>query len=150
MVACLPAVLVTTYYFGIGTILNLLLAAVFAVAFEALAVAAQGRDIRSALSDNSVLVTAILLGLSMPPGSPWWLIMIGIFFAVIIAKHCFGGLGQNLFNPAMCGYAMLLLTFPLWNMHHYHCITQLSTIATHYATHYAFFTISLSKSEEYA
>jgi electron transport complex protein RnfD len=113
MLACLPAAIVSTFFFGIGTIINLMLASVFAVSFEAIAIAIRRKNIRACLSDNSALVTAVLLGLAMPPGSPWWLVVIGIFFAIIIGKHVFGGLGQNLFNPAMCGYAMLLLTFPL-------------------------------------
>ncbi len=110
--ACLPALLLSTWFFGIGTALNIVLAACFAISLEAAALKLQQRDWRSASRDNSALLTALLLGLAMPPGSPWWLVLLGIAFAILIAKQAFGGLGQNTFNPAMCGYAMLLLSFP--------------------------------------
>ncbi len=111
--ACLPAIFLSTYFFGIGVMLNIVLASVFALSFEAVALKLRNKNLRTNLLDNSALVTAVLLGIAIPPGSEWWLILSGVFFAVVIAKHAFGGLGQNLFNPAMCGYAMLLLAFPL-------------------------------------
>ena len=91
----------------------MLLAALFAIGLEALALKLQRKPVRSGLGDNSALVTALLFGISIPPGSSWWLIFLGIAFAILIAKHAYGGLGQNPFNPAMCGYLFLLLSFPL-------------------------------------
>jgi electron transport complex protein RnfD len=67
----------------------------------------------SSLQDNSALVTAWLLAIAIPPLSPWWVITIGLFFAIVIAKHLYGGLGQNPFNPAMIGYVVLLIAFPV-------------------------------------
>jgi electron transport complex protein RnfD len=58
-------------------------------------------------------VTALLLAIALPPGSPWWLVTIGTAFAIVIAKHLYGGLGCNPFNPAMAGYVVLLISFPL-------------------------------------
>jgi Na+-translocating ferredoxin:NAD+ oxidoreductase RnfD subunit len=59
-----------------------------------------------------VLVTAALLAFSVTPLLPWWLTLLGTAFAVLLGKHAFGGLGQNPFNPAMVGYALLLVSFP--------------------------------------
>jgi len=111
--ACLPGVLISTWFFGIGTLLNILLASVAAVAFEALSLRLRQLPVRWTVSDNSALVSAVLLGIAIPPGSAWWLVVSGVFVAIVLSKQVFGGLGQNLFNPAMCGYAFLLLSFPL-------------------------------------
>lgn len=54
----------------------------------------------------------MLLGASLPPASPWWLIGVGVIAAVVVAKQLYGGLGHNPFNPAMVGYALLLVSFP--------------------------------------
>ena len=111
--ACIPGVATATWYFGFGVLINIMLAASMAIVLEACALKLRGRDIRLHLSDNSALVTAVLFGIAMPPGASWWLVAMGIFFAIVIAKHIYGGLGQNLFNPAMCGYVLLLLSFPV-------------------------------------
>ena len=58
-------------------------------------------------------MTALLLAVSLPPSAPWWLGLTGIFFAIVVAKHLYGGLGYNPFNPAMVGYAVLLISFPV-------------------------------------
>ena len=111
--ACIPGVATATWYFGFGVLINIMLAASMAIILEACALKLRGRDMRQHLSDNSALVTAVLFGIAMPPGASWWLVAMGIFFAIVIAKHIYGGLGQNLFNPAMCGYLLLLLSFPV-------------------------------------
>jgi electron transport complex protein RnfD len=54
----------------------------------------------------------VLLALCLPPLAPWWLVVSGVAFAILLAKHLFGGLGANPFNPAMVGYAVLLVSFP--------------------------------------
>ena len=61
--------------------------------------------------DGSAFVTGILLGLSLPPGVPFWLPLVGAFFAIVIAKQLFGGLGNNIFNPALAGRAIIRLSF---------------------------------------
>ena len=71
------------------------------------------RPVYPFLTDGSAIVTGILLAISIPPMSPWWIIVLGITFAIVIAKHLYGGLGYNPFNPAMVGYVMLLISFPL-------------------------------------
>ena len=111
--AAAPAILISTWFFGYGLVLNLLVSSVLALAFEALALKARGLPIKHHFADSSVLVTALLFAVAVPPGSPWWLLGIGIGFAVALGKHAYGGLGHNVFNPAMAGYLFLLLAFPL-------------------------------------
>lgn len=113
LLALMPGVLVATWFFGLGILINIILSCSIAIILESGMLRLRNRNIRHHLSDNSALVTAVLFGIAIPPGSPWWLVATGIFFAIVIAKHLYGGLGQNPFNPAMCGYAMLLLAFPL-------------------------------------
>jgi electron transport complex protein RnfD len=71
------------------------------------------RPIRPFLTDYSALVTGWLLAVAMPPYSPWWLLLIALIFAMVIGKHLYGGLGYNPFNPAMVGYAAVLVSFPV-------------------------------------
>ncbi len=115
----LPGLAVQTYFFGLGTIIQLIFAIVVAVSLEALVMISRKRSPMRALRDNSAIVTAWLLAVAIPPWSPWWLTVIGLIFAIVIAKHLYGGLGQNLFNPAMVGYVVLLISFPVqmtsWN-----------------------------------
>jgi len=65
------------------------------------------------LKDGSALVTAVLLALALPPYAPWWLSLLASAFALVFGKHLYGGLGQNPFNPAMLGYVVVLVSFPL-------------------------------------
>jgi len=69
--------------------------------------------LRATLSDCSALLTGLLLGIALPPLVPWWIAVIGCAFAVIVAKQLYGGLGNNLFNPAMIAYVLLLISFPV-------------------------------------
>ena len=64
------------------------------------------------LSDGSAVVTAWLIALTFPPLAPWWLVVIGTVFAIVVAKHLYGGLGQNPFNPAMVAFAVCIVSFP--------------------------------------
>ncbi|MDC5852583.1 electron transport complex subunit RsxD [Vibrio europaeus] len=109
----LPGLVAQTYFFGWGTIIQLILAIVISLGLEALVMLARKRHPMSALRDNSALVTAWLLAIAIPPLSPWWIITIGLIFAIVIAKHLYGGIGQNLFNPAMVAYVVLLISFPV-------------------------------------
>ena len=113
LIAAAPAILVSTWFFGYGVLLNLIVTSVFALAFEAAILKARAMPVRQHLEDSSVLVTALLFAVAVPPGSPWWLLALGIGFAVALGKHAYGGLGHNVFNPAMAGYLFLLLAFPL-------------------------------------
>ncbi|PHM74199.1 electron transport complex subunit RsxD [Xenorhabdus kozodoii] len=113
VLAAIPGIAVQTYFFGYGTLFQILLAIMTALLAESAAVALKKQLILPYLKDNSALVTGLLLGISLPPLAPWWLIVLGTFFAIIIAKHLYGGLGQNPFNPAMVGYVVLLISFPI-------------------------------------
>lgn len=112
LLALLPATIVYCLYFGYGVLVQFALALITGVACEALALQLRGAPLRPALTDLSTAVTAALLALSMPPLAPWWLIVSATAFAILLAKHLYGGLGLNPFNPAMVGYAVLLISFP--------------------------------------
>lgn len=113
VLAMLPGILAQWYFFGWGVILQLGLAVVTAYVVEALCLQARDRSARSGLRDNTALVTALLLAVSIPPLAPWWVIVVGVAFAIGVVKHLYGGVGQNLFNPAMAGYVVLLISFPV-------------------------------------
>jgi electron transport complex protein RnfD len=113
LLATVPGIIVLTHFFGFGTLVNILWGSLLAVAFEALALALRRRPIAFYLGDCSALVTAVLLGIALPPYSPWWLIAVGIASSILLAKHLYGGLGYNPFNPAMVGYVVLLISFPV-------------------------------------
>jgi Na+-translocating ferredoxin:NAD+ oxidoreductase subunit D len=69
--------------------------------------------VRRFLLDGSALLTGLLLALSLPPWAPWWIGVVGAILAILLAKQIFGGLGQNLFNPAMAARVALLISFPM-------------------------------------
>ena len=113
ILACLPGILALTVFFGWGTLINILWLCLWALAFEALMLSLRQKQPSFYLKDFSALLTAVLLGICLPPSVPWWLGIISIFFAIVVAKHLYGGLGQNIFNPAMVGYVVALIAFPL-------------------------------------
>jgi electron transport complex protein RnfD len=113
LAALLPMLAVQIHLFGVRPLLLVAVAALVALACEALALHLRHRSVRPYLRDGSVLVTAALLALAVPPTLPLWLLALGVAVAVLLAKHAYGGLGQNPFNPAMVGYAVLLVSFPL-------------------------------------
>jgi electron transport complex protein RnfD len=114
MAALIPGTIAHAWYFGPGIWISLIWCSLLGIGFEAIALVIRGRHMQPALTDGSVLLTAWLLALSVPTLAPWWLYMTGMFFAVIVGKHFYGGLGQNLFNPAMVGYAALIISFPVF------------------------------------
>lgn len=113
LLALIPSIIVYTWLFGGGILITLALATITALSTEALMLKLRGRPIKPFLSDYSAIITAWLLALAIPPLAPWWVIVVGTAFAIIIAKQLYGGLGYNPFNPAMIGYAVLLISFPV-------------------------------------
>src|SRR5690554_4706428 len=113
LIALIPAVIAMTWYFGPAVLINVVLAVVVALIAEALMLILRHRPLRPFLSDGSAPVTAVLLALAIPPLSPWWMTVVGVAFAIVFVKHLYGGLGYNPFNPAMAGYVLLLISFPL-------------------------------------
>ena len=113
VVACIPGIAVQALLFGYGVLIQLVLAISTAWLAEALIMRLRAKAALIRLKDHSALLTGVLLAISIPPYAPWWLIVIGTFFAIVIVKQLYGGLGNNLFNPAMAAYVMLLIAFPL-------------------------------------
>ncbi|NQX87938.1 MAG: electron transport complex subunit RsxD [Halioglobus sp.] len=113
LLATVPGVLVLTWFFGYGTLINIVFGAAVAVGCEALALTLRRRPLGFYLKDLSALVTAVLLCIALPPYAPWWLIAAGVASSILLAKHFYGGLGYNPFNPAMVGYVVLLISFPV-------------------------------------
>jgi len=113
LAALAPAAAAHVWFFGPGFIFNLLVAALFAVAGETLVMYLRKRPPEVALSDFSALVTAALLAFALPSLTPWWVTATGALFGVVVAKHLYGGLGFNIFNPAMAGYVVILIAFPM-------------------------------------
>lgn len=111
--ALVPATAAHVYYFGVGILFQIALAVAFALVLEALMLRLRQRPLRPFLSDYSAVVTAVLFALCMPPLAPWWIALTGMVFAIVIAKHLYGGLGSNLFNPAMVGFAAVIVAFPI-------------------------------------
>jgi len=111
--ATIPGLVVQTALFGWGTLINIMIAIVAALASEAIILKMRQRSIQFFLKDYSAVLTAVLLGLALPPSVPWWLTVTAVSFAIIFAKQVYGGLGNNPFNPAMVGYAIVLVSFPV-------------------------------------
>ncbi len=111
--ALIPGTLVLLWYFGWGTLSNWFLGIGFAVGLEALMLKLRDRPLQPFLSDYSAVITGWLLAVAMPAYSPWWLMLIACIFAIVIAKQLYGGLGYNPFNPAMIGYAAMLVSYPV-------------------------------------
>jgi len=113
ILALVPGTIAMTWYFGWGIVIHMVLASLAAVAAEALVLKLRGRPALPAISDLSAILTALLFAISIPPLLPWWLTVLGIVFAIVVAKHLFGGIGYNPFNPAMVGYVLLLVSYPV-------------------------------------
>ncbi|GGY68884.1 electron transport complex subunit D [Cellvibrio zantedeschiae] len=111
--ALVPGILTLAYFFGSGVFLNLIIASLSCLGFEAAILKLRSRPIGFYLRDYSALVTAFLLAVSLPPYCPWWLVVTGSFCAIVLAKQLYGGMGLNPFNPAMVAYVILLVSFPI-------------------------------------
>lgn len=113
-IALAPATLFGFWLFGWPAFFLWLLTILSCLGFEALALKMMGvKRIRATLFDGSALLTGWLLALTLPPWAPWWVAVLGGFIAIIIGKQVFGGVGQNVFNPAMVARVALLVSFPL-------------------------------------
>jgi electron transport complex protein RnfD len=113
LIGLVPGIIVYAWLFGGGIMITLALATTTALLTEALMLKLRKRPVQPFLSDYSAIITGWLLALAIPPLAPWWLIVVGTAFAIIVSKQLYGGLGYNPFNPAMVGYAVLLISFPV-------------------------------------
>jgi electron transport complex protein RnfD len=110
LTALAPAAIFGVVLFGLPALLTILVSVASAVGAEALFRRLLGQEIRA--GDLSAAVTGLLLALILPPATPLWMTVLGAVFAVIVAKEFFGGLGANVFNPALIGRAFLIMSFP--------------------------------------
>jgi len=117
LLACIPGLLAVFWTQGWGVLISLLLCASSALSCEAALLAVRRQPVLPALNDGSALVTAVLLAIALPSAAPWWLPVTAAAIAIGVGKQAFGGVGRNLFNPAMVGYAFVLLNFPLQMTH---------------------------------
>lgn len=113
VIALLPAVIVSVVFYGLGEIVVLGTSVVSCILVEYL-IAKFLLKKPSTVCDYSAVVTGILLALNLPYTTPWWVVFIGALFAVGVVKMTFGGLGQNIFNPAIAGRVFLLVSFPAY------------------------------------
>ncbi len=114
VISLIPAVIVSVFLFGWYALGVILAAVVSSVVFEMFCVKITGKGaVLGTALDGSAIVTGILLAFNLPPASPLWMVILGSFVAIVIAKQTFGGLGNNIFNPALVARVFLLLSFPV-------------------------------------
>ncbi len=110
--AMIPALLWSVFVFGLDALRVTLIAVVACLAFE-FVIQKYLMKIKPMITDGSALVTGILLAFNVPANIPWWIIVIGALASIGIGKLSFGGLGSNIFNPALVGRVFLLISFPV-------------------------------------
>jgi len=108
--ALLPAAGASVYFFGLKALWIIILAIASAVATEAILQKLSKNKVQ--ISDGSAFLTGLLLAYNLPPSVPFWIPVVGSFFAIFIGKFVFGGLGKNIFNPALVGRAFLMSSWP--------------------------------------
>lgn len=111
VIALLPAYFVALYYFGVGALAVSVIAIASCIGFEAF-IQRFVLKTKVSISDGSAALTGLLLAMNLPSNLPWWMVIIGSMAAIGLGKMCYGGLGNNLFNPALVGRVFLLISFP--------------------------------------
>jgi Na+-translocating ferredoxin:NAD+ oxidoreductase subunit D len=111
-VALIPGIAAYAWLVGPAILVQLVIASVAALLAETVMLKLRGKPLALFLSDGSAIVTAWLIALTFPPLAPWWMVFTGTVFAIVFAKHLYGGLGQNPFNPAMVAFAVCIVSFP--------------------------------------
>ena len=111
-IALVPGIAAYAWLVGPAILVQLVIATLAALLAETAMLRIQKKPLTIFLSDGSAVVTAWLIALTFPPLAPWWLVVIGTVFAIVVAKHLYGGLGQNPFNPAMVAFAVCIVSFP--------------------------------------
>ena len=110
--ALLPALTVATWFFGIAVWVQVGQAVLACLLFEAAMLRLRGLPLAPFLTDGSAVLTGMLIGVCFPPLGAWWLVWVGSFFAIVVAKQLYGGLGQNPFNPAMAAFCLMIVAYP--------------------------------------
>ncbi|MEQ1558808.1 MAG: RnfABCDGE type electron transport complex subunit D [Methyloglobulus sp.] len=113
MLALLPATVFGIWCFGWPALNLFVITVSSAVLFEVICIRMAGRVAKPVIMDGSAMLTGWLLAMTLPPWSPWWIGVVGSGLAIILGKQVYGGLGQNLFNPAMLARVALLISFPI-------------------------------------
>ena len=111
LIALTPALIAALYFFRLPALLVILACVLSAYAAEIVCLKIMKRE--SPTKESSAIITGLLLAFCLPPSLPLWMAVLGTLFAIVVAKHLFGGLGQNIFNPALIGRAFLLASFPV-------------------------------------
>lgn len=113
VILCLiPGLITETVFFGYGSFIQSIWGIIICVTLESTVLFIRKKQVIFNISDFSAVITGFLLGLAIPPLSPWWIMVIGGIIAIVITKQLYGGLGQNIFNPAMIAYVSLVISFP--------------------------------------
>lgn len=115
LIALVPALISSVFFFGLRSVFLTVLSVIFCVGFEFLWQKITKKEVT--ISDGTAMVTGVLLAFNLPVTAPWWLVLIGSFFAIIIVKQFFGGVGNNFINPALAGRAFLLASWPVLMTH---------------------------------
>lgn len=113
VLALLPGTAWGMFVFGWPALFIFAVTVASALLFDAACLALAGKPVWAVLEDGSALLTGWLIALTLPPWSPWWIGVVGAFIAIVVGKQVYGGLGQNLFNPAMLARVALLVSFPV-------------------------------------
>lgn len=113
LIATMPVMIAATYFFGVMALVNVFIALISAVVFEAAYQKLTHQPIT--INDYSAMVTGVLMGLSLPVTAPWWSLIVGSFIAIVIVKHFIGkGLGRNRLNPALTSRVLLKVFLTPW------------------------------------
>lgn len=112
LLALLPGIAAYVWFFGAAILVQIAIASCTALLVEATMLKLRGKPVVMFLSDGSALVTAWLIALTFPSIAPWWLTILGVLAAIVVAKHLYGGIGQNPFNPAMVAFALMIVAYP--------------------------------------
>lgn len=132
LLAAMPGLLTLLWFYGWGLLINLMLAVVTALIVEAGVARLRRQPVQPTLRDGSALVSATLLAAALPAYCPWWLTVTATAGGLLFGKHVYGGTGKNPFNPAMLGYALVMIMFPrvmtLWPAHALDLATTLQQI----------------------
>lgn len=111
ILALVPGAAMGVYLFGMPALVTIVLAIVSCMGFEAWMQWLTGRKIT--VFDGSAILTGLLLAMNLPSSAPWWLTLVGSLVAIVVGKHLYGGLGQNIFNPALVARVFLLISWPV-------------------------------------
>jgi Na+-translocating ferredoxin:NAD+ oxidoreductase subunit D len=121
LLAAMPGLLTLLWFYGWGVLINLILAVATALIVEAGVAQLRRQLVQPTLRDGSALVSATLLAAALPAYCPWWLTVTATAGGLLFGKHVYGGTGKNPFNPAMLGFALVMIMFPramtLWPAH---------------------------------